>query len=283
MFNGVLPLAQAVATNGQEWQSFFFKTVPALTARWVDGSVGAGIPIYNAYVGSQLEATPLTGTGNSGIYCGPAPASGQQKYLHVMQAVSTAANVPSMMVLSDYLMFYPLIDGDNTDPQVLTNTQTLPRYTSGEGVKCMIVVQVPMTQSGTMTVSYTNSAGVAGRTSTFGLINTSVIGALCNTASSVVTAGSETPFIPLQGGDTGIRSIESVTVSGAPGGFYNAVLVKPITSLQLRDINVAAEKVMFSMSGTCPEIQTGAYLQWIINNGGASAGTLRGFLQFAWS
>ena len=282
-FDGILPLAQAVEENGRNWQSFFFKTGPTLQSRWVDGSVGAGIPIYNAYVGAQLEATPLVGAGNSGIYCGPTPAAGQQKYLHAMQAMTTATSAPNYLLLADYLMFYPLIDGDNADQQDMTNAATLPRYTNGEGVMAMVVVQVPMVTAGTMTVSYTNSDGVAGRVTTFGLVSTAVIGALANTSNATNGAAASSPFIPLLSGDRGIRSIESVTVNGSPGGFYNVVLVHPIAHLQIREQNTAAEKVMVPNSGTCPQVQNGAYLQWIINNGGAAAPTLRGFLQFAWS
>jgi hypothetical protein len=284
-FNGIAPLAAAVAENGREWQSFFFKTsVPAPGAgRWADASVGAGIPIYNAYVGVQLEATPVTGSGNRGIYTGPQPASGQTKHIHALQAVSVSAGVPLYMLLADYLLFYPLIDGDNTDQQTMDNALTLTRYTSGEGVRCMIVVQTPMAQNGTVTMSYTNSAGVSGRTTTFGVNLSSVIGCIVNTSSSSNAATAESPFVPLANGDKGIRSIESVTVAGAPGGFFNAVLVKPLAHLQLRENGTAAEKIMVPQSASCPQVENGAYLNWIINNASATAPLLRGVVHFAWS
>jgi len=284
-FNGILPLAQAVAENGREWQSFFFKTsVPAAGAgRWADASVGAGIPIYNAYVGTQLEAAVLTGAGNRGLYAGPEPASGQEKYIHSLQAVSTSAGVPVYMLLADYLLFYPLIDGDSTDTQFLDNTQTLTRYTTGDGVRCMFVVQTPMATFGTVTMTYTNSAGVSGRSVTFGINAAAAIGSVVNNSASTNSANAEAPFVPLASGDKGIRSIESITVSGAPGGFLNAVLVKPLAHLQLREQGVAAEKIMVPQSATCPKVESGAYLNWIINNASATAPTLRGVVQFAWS
>jgi hypothetical protein len=283
-FRSVRQLADSVATDGREWQSFFFKAaVPAPGAgRWADGSVGSGIPTYNAYVGNPLDATPLTGVGNRGIYTGPTPEAGQEKFLHVMQAVSIGAGVPAYLLLADYLMFYPLIDGDSTDQQDMSNTSPLPRYASGDGVQCMIVVASPMTQAGTVTVSYTNSDGVSGRTTTAGLVATTVIGSLANTSNATTAAGAVSPFIPLASGDKGIRSIESVTVSDSPGGLFNAVLVKPLAHLQIRENSTAAEKVMLPHSASCPKIETGAYLNWILNNGNATAPSLRGFLQFAW-
>jgi hypothetical protein len=283
-FRDVRQLADAVATDGREWQSFFFKNaVPnGGTGRWVDGSVGSGIPLYNAYVGIPLEATPLTGVGNRGIYVGPDPEAGQEKYLHVMQAVSNSAGVPVYMLLADYLMFYPLIDGDSTDQQNMDNPISLPRYTTGEGVQCMIVVASPMTQNGTVSVSYTNSNGVSGRTSSASLLLSTVIGSIANTTAATADANAVSPFIPLANGDRGIRSIESVTVSGSPGGLFNAVLVKPLAHLQLREASTAAEKVMVPNSASCPKIESGAYLNWILNNGSATQPSLRGLLQFAW-
>jgi hypothetical protein len=283
-FRGVRQLADAVATDGREWQSFFFKNaVPnGGTGRWVDGSVGSGIPLYNAYVGNPLEATPMTGAGNRGIYVGPDPEAGQEKYLHVMQAVSNSAGVPVYMLLADYLMFYPLIDGDSTDQQDMDNTLPLTRYTSGEGVQCMIVVASPMSQNGTVSVSYTNSDGVSGRTSNASLLLSTVIGSIANTTATTATANAVAPFIPLASGDRGIRSIESVTVSGSPGGLLNAVLVKPLAHLQVRESGTAAEKIMVPHSASCPKIDPGAYLNWILHNGNANPPSLRGFLQFAW-
>ena len=283
-FRGVRQLADAVATDGREWQSFFFKgAVPAPGAsRWADGSVGSGIPVYNPYVGNPLEATPMTGAGNRGIYTGPTPGDGQEKYLHIMQAASVNAGVPAYLLLADYLMFYPLIDGDSTDQQDMNNTLPLTRYTSGGGVQCMIVVASPMTQNGTVTVNYTNSDGVSGRTSTTGMLVSSVIGSLPATTTTAITGNALTPFIPLASGDRGIRSIESVTVSDSPGGLFNAVLVKPLAHLQVRESGTAAEKIMVPHSATCPKIEFGAYLNWILHNGNANPPSLRGFLQFAW-
>jgi hypothetical protein len=283
-FRGVRQLADAVATDGREWQSFFFKgAVPASGAgRWADGSVGSGIPVYNPYVGNPLEATPMTGAGNRGIYTGPTPGDGQEKYLHIMQAVSVGTGVPAYLLLADYLMFYSLIDGDSTDQQVMDNTATLPRYTSGDGVQCMLVVASPTTVDGAVTVSYTNSDGVSDRTSNASLLLSTVIGSIANTTATTATANAVAPFIPLASGDRGIRSIESVTVSGSPGGLLNAVLVKPLAHLQVRESGTAAEKIMVPHSATCPKIEFGAYLNWILHNGNANAPSLRGFLQFAW-
>jgi hypothetical protein len=107
-------------------------------------------------------------------------------------------------------------------------TAALTRYTSGEGVMAGIVIftQVGNTLT-TVTVSYTNQAGVSGRTST-------------------ATSFGQTNFrevrifipIPLQAGDTGVRSIESVTLAGTTGtaGDFGVCLYKPLAMISLEDV-----------------------------------------------
>lgn len=284
-FRNVLEVAQAAAETGGEWQSFFLKTggVQAGASRWVDTSVGAGIPVYNPYTGAPLEATPMIGAGNRGIYTGPEPAPGQTKHLFAMQAGTSNTGVPLYLLLADYLMFYPLVDGDSTDAQALTNTLTLPRYVTGEDVQCMVVVAAPMVQNGTVTMTYTNSAGVSNRTVQFGLLSSTVIGALASGTNASGAAGAASPFVPLANGDTGIRSIQSITLDSASGGLLNFVLVKPLAHLQVREINTQAEKFMLPHAATLPQVESGAYLSFVANNGNANPYTpLRGFLQFVW-
>lgn len=284
-FNNLLDVATAVAETGNEWQSFFWKTGgpnPG-AGRWLDTSVGAGIPIYNPYAGSALEATPMIGAGNRGIYTGPEPSAGQTKHLFAMQAGTAGTGVPLYLLLADYLMFYPLVDGDSTDTQDLDNTATLPRSVSGEGVRCMAVVAAPMVQSGVVTMTYTNSDGVANRTSKFGLPASGTIGTLATSSSNAGVIGAVSPFAPLASGDKGIRSIESIVMDTAPGGLLNFVLVKPIAHQQVREINTQAEKFLFRESATLPKIESGAYLSFLANNGASATYTpLRGFLQFIW-
>lgn len=284
-FRNVLEVAQAAAETGAEWQSFFLKTGgPAAGAgRWVDTSVGAGIPIYNPYAGAALAATQMVGSGNRGIYTGPEPAAGQTKHLFAMQSGTSNTGNPLYLLLADYLMFYPLVDGDSTDAQALDNTATLPRYATGEDVQVMAVVAAPMVQNGVVTMTYTNSAGVSNRTVQFGLVASSVIGALATGTNTSGAAGSTSPFAPLANGDTGIRSIQSITLDTASGGLLNFVLIKPLAHQQVREIHTQAEKLLLSHSATLPQVEPGAYLSFLANNGNANPYTpLRGFLQFVW-
>lgn len=284
-FNGIMPLAQAVE-NGQTWQSFFYKTsLPSgAAARWYDGSVGAGIPIYQAYVGGQYEATQIIGSANRGIYTGPVPNENQTKHLFSMSAGTLSSAVPITLLLADYLMFYPLVDMDSTDAQDMIQSASLPRYSTGKGVQAYFVVSAPITNSGLITVLYTNSEGVPNRSTTFGISAFSVIGGLVNTARDATSTAGLSPFIPLANGDNGIRSIERVTCSTPFGGFCHIVLVKPLATHVVREQNTEAETVFFTHKANCVQIQNNSYLNFLIlNNAAGSPTPLRGFLQFTWN
>lgn len=271
--------------NGAQWSSFFFKTgAPAALAagRWVDLSMGAGIPTYNAYVGGQLESTALVGTANKSIYPGAPAASGQKKYLWGAGASTAAAAVPATLMCADYLMFYPLVDGDNTDLQETITVNTLPRYASGDGVMAAIVCTTPMTGNATLVMSYTNQAGVSGRTSSSTIIFSTTVGNICSSSNTSAAAGSVSPFLPLQSGDTGIRSIESFTLASPSGGLFSVVLVKPLANILLREQNVYREIQFFKEMSVLPEIQNGAFLNFFALCGTTTSLTLRGELQFIW-
>lgn len=282
----VRDIALSIEEDGATWTSWIHKTsgpVPTVTGTWNDMSMGAGIPKYNAYVGSQATATPLTGAGNNGIYTGPAPGAGQSKYIHQIGLQTTGTGVPMYALVCDYLMCYPLIDGDSTDQQDTDNTLTLPRYTSGAGVKCMAVVTTPMSLNANVTISYTNQDGVSGRTSTFQLQAASTVGGIISNANSSNAGGRGSPFVPLQNGDTGIRSIESVTHASSAGGFYALVLVKPLAGLQIGETLTFSEITQLPHRGTLTKVEEGAYLNIIYNTAvAATSALLRGYIQFFW-
>lgn len=274
---------------GRSWMSFIHKTSCTSTngsGVWGDASMGAGTPKFNAYVGTQYEASALSNNGNTGIYLGPDPAAGQTKHLHSVQLVSTSAgNPPALYVLCDYLLFYPLIDGDNDLLQEMVNdTASLPRYTDGEGVQMMMVCTIPSATIVTGSIGYTNSAGVAGRSTAFSVQAGLNVGMICCSSSSAGVAAARSPFIPLQKGDFGIRSVQDITfAAGVPGGFFAIVLVKPLAHIQIREQNVPAEVYWLQHRGCMPRIYDGAYLNFIFQAAASgSPAVLRGHLEFVW-
>lgn len=284
-FSRIAQLADSASDGGKVWTSFMHKTTsPVLgaAANWADGSVGAGIPRYNAYVGTQGEFTALEGSGNFGLYTGPTPASGEDKVIvDVQLQCSTATMAPSYYMLLDYLGHYGLVDCDSTDQQDQTSTG-LTRYTSGEGVQIMPVCTVPQTATATCTVSYTNQAGTSGRTATF-YVNAANIGTINCAADATAGAGQRTPFVPLAGNDGGVRSIQAVTFSASAGGFLSLVLVKPLLQAVMRESPTVSEKTPYIHNAMLPKVQPGACLNYIFTSGGSAVSSVvRGHVTFAW-
>jgi hypothetical protein len=180
-------------------------------------------------------------------------------------------------------MYYPFIDEGSTDEQALDNTSTLPRYTDGDGVQVMAVSVAGRTGGQSFFINYTNSDGVSGRISQTVIQNSvSVNGSIVT--SDRASANARGPFIPLQEGDTGVRSIESVTMLGADVGLFSLVLVKPLAQLSLRGIDAPVEVNYFTDFGQLPRIEDDAYLNFICCPSGSLAATaLHGDISVVWN
>ena len=215
---------------GQSWITGFRKapsSVATTTSAWTDYSYYAGSPPANFYASTPLEASVVDPT--RGIYVPTvSPATQHLRNLKLMSAASSATsttNARQGLILADYLLYYPFIDTDAVgEQQDMTNTVTIPRY---EGGQVVAVSQSTASTTGQFTFTYTNENGIAGRVSQNHF--TFAVGAGGQVvASSVGSAASYHPFCSLQAGDSGVKSIESVTFTAAGGGLMALVIVKPL-------------------------------------------------------
>ena len=201
---------------------------------------------------------------------------------------STVAN--SVMMLCDYLMFYPLFDMDSTDYQNTTQgtpVLTLPRYPTGEGVQMFMVTtsDIGATPNIGMQVSYTNSKGISGRLTNYkvNLMASAIPGQIAYSGSTYgISAG---PFIPLQAGDTGVLTVDAVQLTGGTGaGWGCIVLCKPLLHMSIRSNVVTTEKCFVSDIPTVPKVSDEAFLSWLMFAGGAVAGgsLIGGDITFGW-
>lgn len=283
-FSSVQALADAELA-GQTWYSTWRKSPSQVSTIgvWFDLSMSPGNPVPQYYAASPLVGVPMSYSDEQGLNHGRnvSPLTKHLKRVTVM--TSTATALPMPMILCDYLFYYPFIDEGTTDAQSLDNTQTLTRYTDGEGVQVMAVSVAGRTGGQTFQFSYTNSDGVAGRTSQTVIENAvSVNGSIVT--SDRANANARGPFIPLQDGDTGVRSIESVTMNGADVGLFALVLVKPLAQLSLRGIDAPVEVNYLLDFGQLPRIVDDAYLNLLACPAGSLAATaLHGDLTVVWN
>lgn len=284
---------------GRSWISAFRKGVSSAatpTSGWVDYSYFAGSPPANFYASSPLVAAEVEAS--RGIYV---PTVGSNYTQHLMNlrlmtqasGATSTANARQSILLCDYLLYYPFIDTDAVgEQQDLDNTITIPRYDWGQVIA---VSQSAASTVGQFTISYTNQDGVPGRTSQ----NTFTLSTLTGggqVATTDISAAGFSPFINLQAGDYGVRSIESVTFTAAGGGLMALVIVKPLFhATATQECRVSTGTV--DSYGSCdeyqslihqagaPEIKDGAVLNFFAQGmaGSLASSILVGTLETAWS
>lgn len=184
------------------------------------------------------------------------PASGNS-YLAYLQAMATQAGT---LLLLDRLWH----NGGYTITIATAQASTTPTWpsrtptsgiddtpaTTGQGVQLALEVSAA-TGAGTptITVSYTNQAGTAGRTATniIATVATSAIGA--------------TYFLGLQAGDTGVRSVQSLTLSATwTSGTINLVAYRKIAALPLQAL---VPNAMDSLTGAGQRLYNGV-VPWLV-------------------
>lgn len=251
---------------------------------WFDLSMSPGMPVPKYWFDAPpAVAKAVAQSTDGGIFHG-ANVSPYKKYARIMTSLANAATaLPMPIILCDYLLYYPSIDDSVTDPQTLDNSVTLPRYTDGAGVQVIAVSVAGRTGGQSFSFSYTNQDGVAGRTSKTVVQNSAAaIGTIVTSARA--TLNSVGPFIGLQSGDSGVRSIESVTMNGPDVGLFTLILVKPLAQTAIKEITAPYEKDFYLNAGILPEIQDDAYLSMLcIPNGTLAATVLMGDLKVIWN
>jgi hypothetical protein len=167
-----------------------------------------------------------------------------------------------------------------TDPSV----PTLPRYTDGLGVQAFLVATQPYIGGAYFQINYTNSDGTSGRVSQIQLTNTATfIATIVNSIAPAAGGVTHSAFIPLQGSDKGIQSVQSITLQAANGGIASLVLVKPIATISTRGADAWVEIDYIKDRPSMPVIEDGAYLNFLVNpTGTVAAIPLLGELTFAW-
>lgn len=250
---------------------------------WFDLSMSPGNPPPKYW----FDAAPFTAKAayqstDGGFWHG-ANVSPQVKQLRLVTAMTaTATPLPMTMILCDYILYYPSIDEGTTDPQPLTNTVTLPRYSDGKGVNIVAITVGTRTSTATFSLSYTNSDGVAGRTSQIVTLNTAVVGTVATSATATQDSGN--PFIGLQSGDSGVRSIESVTMITPTDGLFSLLLVKPLGYTMIRGVDAPVEKDFLLAGEELPRIYDDAYLNCLCLPQGSLTGVgIIGDLKCIWN
>lgn len=151
------------------------------------------------------------------------PTGGREKWLLGWGAFPNAAG---SLHLYDRLADISSLNGTTTGAQTITGL-SVTRFTGTNAIGNFIAIEI-YTQIGasstTITASYTNEAGTAGRTT--------VAVAIGNTNLREV---GRFIILPLQAGDLGVRSVESVTLAATTGtaGDFGVTIFHPFDSMAI--------------------------------------------------
>lgn len=223
-----------------------FKTlVTAARRRFMFHKSSLGNNSFLGQVRSFFSEAPLGGTTpTTAVACGrslagnlhqiPQPFSvSAELYLAELQAavrthpggVATGQNAQASLLLVDRLSHQGGLSGTVTTEQT-TNlpTAALTRYASGEGVMIGLLIYTAVGSTNTTaTVRYTNQAGTGSRT-------TKAVSIGGGTNPTTPRQPRTLIICPLQDGDTGVQSVEGVTLAATTGtaGNFGVVLFKPL-------------------------------------------------------
>lgn len=287
-------LISAVTVDGKfyraDWQKSTFATTAHTAGMWYSLFRGGGNPPADAILGTgtnlAFQALTDATTNATGIQHGGA-VGGFKVLLNAAAQTAAATTAPCVLMLVDLLGFYPVTSVTTTGAQTLNNTVTLPRYTDGAGVQAFITPSTVMgAATPSISIGYTNSASTVGRATPATLPIGNTAAAVTSVVYSGTGAGKFGPFIPLQAGDAGIKSVQSISLSASyVSGVLNLVLCRPLMTLPITTLGVTAERDLINQLNSGPRVYDGACLAWLMLAGAATpvAAPLSGHLEFGWT
>ena len=290
-------LVSKISTDGQflraDWNKSFLPTTAALAGEWHCLAKGTGNPstgsIYNTGTNLAFQATSESTANAGGIPHGGNVSPATKHILNASAFTAAVTTAPCILMLVDLLGFYRVSSVTTITAQTTDNTVTLPRYTNGAGVQAFIwntntVAMGAATPN--LSIGYTNSAGTAGRATPVTLPVGKTAGANGLILYSGTGLGKYGPFMPLQSGDSGIRSIQTIQNSTSyVSGEYSVGLCKPLLTLPITTLGVAAERDLVNQLPSMPKIEDGANLVWLMYSGAATPvnSSIYGHLDIGWA
>lgn len=265
----------AQTSSGALSEERFFRgsvTSKATGGIWVDmWTSSAGYPTAGVSPGSAAGVACTSSTTGAFPYLRNPSGGGNKRYL---LSVGMAPGNGAVMMIIDRLVHTSSLSGTVTTAQTVNST-ALTRYTTGDGVMVALVCWTPTgTTASNVTVSYTNQANTSGRTT----ISQAAWTAGFGQGSALAPVAGQMQILPLAAGDTGVRSVQSVTLSASTltAGDFGIILFKPLTIINMENANYQ-EKDFVINTNSLPELQDSACLSMVwIGGGQASTGSMTG-------
>ena len=300
-FSSLDDFINETTVNGKFLRTDFNKNALPTTAQtagqWYDLSCGPGNPGSDSAYGSgtslAFQALDDTSTTSPGIPHGGNVSTDTKHIVNASAFSAAATTMPAVFMLVDRLGFYRINSVTTTGDQALDNTVVFPtgRHTNGAGLRAYVVASVgaATTAMGAGTpnirMTYTDQDGNAGALTPSVLPAGTTAAPKGNIVYSGTGAGKYGPFMPLAAGDSGIRSVQQFNLSATyTSGQLNLVICRPILTLPMTTIGVAAERDLLNQVPSLPRVYDGANLAWLMYAGAATPvnSAFYGHLDFAW-
>ena len=218
-------LINQITTNGKIETVVYQKTTAAagLAGHWRHLLNSAGSVPAATFGGAEATFVPTDNTWSEGsIPIGDQTAPATKHILSMGAGVVAAAGAPWFVLPIDLVGYVKLTTTNVTTTGTKTVTMTpisntaanVDRYPNGEGLRLFVASYATMgANAPTMQITYTNSAGTTGRTTTAGCVSTAsaTSGIVLNSGNAANKYG---PFLPLAAGDTGVKDIENLIWGG---------------------------------------------------------------------
>jgi hypothetical protein len=280
-----------------DWNKLTLPTTAQTAGQWYDLSCGPGNPGSDSAYGSgtslAFQALDDTSTTSPGIPHGGNVSTDTKHIVNASAFSAAATTMPAVFMLVDRLGFYRINSITTTGDQALDNTVVFPtgRHTNGAGLRAYVVASVGAATStmgaGTTNIrmTYTNQSGTAGQLTPSVLPAGTTAAPKGNIVYSGTGAGKYGPFMPLAAGDSGIQSVQQFNLSSTyTSGQLNLVICRPLLTLPMTTIGVAAERDLLNQVPSLPRVYDGANLTWLMYAGAATPvnSAFYGHLDFAW-
>lgn len=222
------------------------------SGRWHSTWTWDGIPSGGSAPGSGSIPTNAT----AGALVQTDPGGGRTKYL---VGGGGFCNVAGAFILYDRLYHHSGFSGTSTSAQNAT-AAALTRNTGGVGNQIWIEIYTAIGATATtVTATYTNQAGTSGQTT----VSRTIGGSGLSEAAKILQ-------LPLASGDTGVRSVQSVTLAASTGtaGNFGVTIARPLAFFAIPTNGVGVwQSFMDGMQ--MPSIDTGACLNllWMPGTG----------------
>ena len=292
-------LISSITTDGQIDSIVYQKTTPAagIAGHWQHVLGGVGSIPAATFSGAEATFVPTDNIWSEGAI----PVGDQTDPItkHIMSmgvSMVAAAGAPWFVLPVDLVGYAKLTTTNVSTTGAKTITMTpigstaanVDRYPEGEGLRMFVASYATMgANAPTMQITYTNSAGTAGKTTQAGIVSTASAtnGVVLNSGNAANKVG---PFLNLAAGDTGVKDIQTLTWGGtahASGSVFIG-LCKPLCM----PIPVPATGLFnlvdfVNTLPSMPRLRNGANLQFLVFATGAttSGATLYTAFDYGWN